>query len=119
MQNPDEIKYTMPTLLRFDKDIEAEKLKESIIKTIEAHPYLKTRIITTEDGTLKQERNDNTPIDEIEIVEVDSISDDEIIKNDVKSKTMLKHSTLVMNSYSDLKYIKQRMKHYYSLISTT
>ncbi|WP_296787079.1 hypothetical protein [uncultured Methanobrevibacter sp.] len=47
MQNPDEIKYTMPTLLRFDKDIEAEKLKESIIKTIEAHPYLKTRIITT------------------------------------------------------------------------
>ena len=94
MQNPDEIKYTMPTLLRFDKDIEAEKLKESIIKTIEAHPYLKTRIITTEDGTLKQERNDNTPIDEIEIVEVDSISDDEIIKNDVK-------------------------KHYYSLISTT
>ncbi|WP_296873067.1 condensation domain-containing protein, partial [uncultured Methanobrevibacter sp.] len=85
IQNPDVIKYTMPTLLRFDKGIEAEKLKDSIIKTVEAHPYLKTRIITTEDGSLKQERNDNTPIDEIEIVDVDSISDDEIIKNDVKA----------------------------------
>ncbi|MEE1128942.1 MAG: condensation domain-containing protein, partial [Methanobrevibacter sp.] len=85
IQNPDEIKYTMPTLLRFDSDVDADKLKESIIETVEAHPYIKTRIITTEDGLLKQERNDDTPIDEIEIVEVDSISDDEIIKNDVRA----------------------------------
>ena len=85
MQNPDVIKYTMPTLLRFGSDVDADKLKESIIKTVEAHPYIKTRIITTEDGSLKQQRNDDTPIDEIEIVEVDSISNDEIIKNDVRA----------------------------------
>ena len=41
IQNPDVIKYTMPTLLRFDKGIEAEKLKDSIIKTVEAHPSRK------------------------------------------------------------------------------
>uniref|UniRef100_UPI0025FA3CF7 condensation domain-containing protein n=1 Tax=uncultured Methanobrevibacter sp. TaxID=253161 RepID=UPI0025FA3CF7 len=40
---------------------------------------------TSKPESLQQERNDNTPIDEIEIVEVDSISDDEIIKNDVKA----------------------------------
>ena len=85
IQNPDVIKYTMPTLLRFGSDVDTDKLKESIIKTVEAHPYIKTRIITTEDGSLKQQRNDDTPIDEIEIVEVDSISDDEIIKNDVSA----------------------------------
>ena len=84
MQNPDEIKYTMPTVIRFESDVKADKLKEAVIKTVEAHPYIKTRIITTEDGSLKQQKNDDAEIDEIEIVKVDSISDDEIIKNDVK-----------------------------------
>ena len=74
----------MPTVLRLDSTVDASKLREAVIKTVKAHPYIKTRIITTDDGTLKQERNDNTEIDEIEIVKVDSITDDEIIKNDVK-----------------------------------
>ena len=87
MQNPDEIKYTMPSVIRFDSDVEAEKLKEAVIKTVEAHPYIKTRIITTDDGSLKQQRNDDTPIDEIKIVKADSISDEEIIKNDVRAFT--------------------------------
>ncbi|MBO6274062.1 MAG: hypothetical protein J6M91_00715, partial [Methanobrevibacter sp.] len=85
MQSPGEIKYTMPTLIRFDSDVDPEKLKKAVIKTIEAHPYLKTRIITSDDGYIKQQRNDDAPIDEIEIVKVNSISDDEIIKNDVKA----------------------------------
>ena len=85
MQNPDEIRYTMPTAIRFDGDVNAEKLKEAVIKTVDAHPYLKTRIITLDDGSLKQKRNDDAEIDEIEIVKVDSITDDEIIKNDVRA----------------------------------
>ena len=87
MQNPDVIKYTMPTLLRFESDVDANKLKEAIITAVEAHPYIKTRIITTDDGSLKQQKNDDTPVDEIEIVKVDSISDEEIIKNDVRAFT--------------------------------
>ena len=87
MQSPDEIRYTLPIVLRFDSDVDAEKLRQSIIKTVEAHPYIKTRIITADDGSLKQQRNDDADIDEIEIVEVDSISDDEIIRNDVKAYT--------------------------------
>ncbi len=85
MQNPDEIKYTMPTVLRLDSTVDAVKLKEAIIKTVNAHPYIKTRIITTDDSTLKQYKNNDAEIDEIEIVKVDSITDDEIIKNDVKA----------------------------------
>ncbi|MBO5152365.1 MAG: amino acid adenylation domain-containing protein, partial [Methanobrevibacter sp.] len=87
MQNPDEVKYTMPTVIRFDSEIDSAKLKEAVIKTVEAHPYIKTRIITTDDGLLKQKRNDDVEIDEIEIVKTDSISDNEIIKNDVKAFT--------------------------------
>ncbi|MBE6488728.1 MAG: amino acid adenylation domain-containing protein, partial [Methanosphaera stadtmanae] len=85
MQNPDEIRYTMPTVLRFDNDIDAGRLKEAVIETIKAHPYLKTRIVLDEDGELKQKRSDDTHIDDIEIVEVDSISDDEILANDVQA----------------------------------
>ena len=85
MQSPGEIKYTMPAVARFDHDIDAEKLKEAIIIAIEAHPDHKTRIVTAEDGSIKQYKNISAEIDEIGIVEVDSISDEDIIKNDVKA----------------------------------
>ena len=81
-QNPDVIKYTMPTTVRFGSDVDANKLKQAVIDTIEAHPYLKTRIVN-HDGELKQKRCDDVAIDDIEIVKVDSISDEDIVKNDV------------------------------------
>ena len=85
MQNPGEIKYTMPTTMRLGSDVDAEKLREAIIKTVEAHPYLKTRIVINDEGELKQKRCDDVALDEIEIVEVDSITDEEMLENDVKT----------------------------------
>ena len=82
MQNPDVIKYTMPTTVRFDSDVDANKLKQAVIDTIEAHPYLKTRIVNLDDE-LKQKRCDDAKINNIEIVKVDAISDEDIVKNDV------------------------------------
>jgi amino acid adenylation domain-containing protein/thioester reductase-like protein len=81
-QNPDVIKYTMPTTVRFGSDVDADKLKQAVICTIEAHPYLKTRIVNY-DGELKQKRCDDAEINNIEIVKVDSISDEDIVRNDV------------------------------------
>lgn len=81
-QNPDVIKYTMPTTVRFDSDVDANKLKQAVIDTIEAYPYLKTRIVN-HDGELKQKRCDDATIDDIEIVKLDSISDEDIVRNDV------------------------------------
>ncbi|WP_292603293.1 condensation domain-containing protein, partial [Methanobrevibacter sp. UBA212] len=80
----EKIKYTMPMGIRFDSNIDPDKLKESVIKTIEAHPYLKTRIINTDDGKILQKRCDDAEIEEIEIVEIDSISNEEIMKRDIK-----------------------------------
>ncbi|WP_296860642.1 non-ribosomal peptide synthetase [uncultured Methanobrevibacter sp.] len=85
IQNPGEIKYTMPTTMRMGSDVDAEKLREAIIKTVEAHPYLKTRIVMNDKGELKQKRCDNIAIDNIEIVEVNSITDQEMLENDVKA----------------------------------
>ena len=83
IQNPDEISYVIPTVTRFDNGIDPQKLKQAVIKTIEAHPYLKTRIVMLDDGSVKQKRNDDIAIDEIEIVKVDAISNDELAENDV------------------------------------
>ena len=58
MQSPGEVKYTMPAVVRFDKEIDAEKLKEAIIKVIEAHPYLKARFVLSDDGNIKLLGND-------------------------------------------------------------
>ncbi len=80
----DKIKYTMPYAIRFDNNVDPNKLRDALIKTVEAHPYLKTRIINTDDGEIKQKRCDDAEIDEIEIVEIDSITNEEIMENDIK-----------------------------------
>ena len=83
IQNPDEISYVIPTVTRFDNGIDPQKLKQAVIKTIEAHPYLKTRIVMLDDGSVKQKRNDDIPIDEIEIVKVDAVSNEELVAGDL------------------------------------
>lgn len=88
IQNPDEPQYNLPSIVRFDKSIDALKLKEAIIKTIDAYPYLKTRIVS-HDGQLMHKRDDSLPVDEIPIVEIDEISDEEIEKENVKRFELL------------------------------
>ena len=80
----EKIKYTMPSSIRFDSSIDPDKLKDAIIKTVDAHPYLKTRIINADDGKILQKRCDDAEIEEIEIVEIDSISNEELMERDVK-----------------------------------
>ena len=64
VQNPDEPQYNLPSIIRFDKSIDALKLKEAIIETIDAYPYLKTRIVSHK-GQLMHKRDDSIPVDEI------------------------------------------------------
>ena len=88
VQNPDEPQYNLPSVIRFDKSIDALKLKEAIIKTVDAYPYLKTRIVSHE-GQLMHKRDDSIAVDEIPIIEIDKISNDEIEKEDVKRFELL------------------------------
>ena len=78
-QKPDEPQYNLPSLIKFDKTVDGEILREAIIKTIDAYPYLKTRIVMHGDQ-LMHKRDDSIAIDDIPIVEVPSISDEEIQK---------------------------------------
>ena len=87
-QNPDEPQYNLPCLIRFDKSIDAERLRESIIKTFDTYPYLKTRIVMHGDQ-LMHKRDDSIAIDEIPIVEVPQISDEEIYNLNFKKFELL------------------------------
>lgn len=72
----DKVTYNLPKYIDFGSDIDAERLKSAIIRAIDYHPYLKTRIVM-QDGVIYQERRDSLAIDDlIEIVEVESIDDE-------------------------------------------
>ena len=88
VQNSEEPQYNLPSIVRFDKSIDALKLKQAIVKAIDAHPYLKTRIVSHE-GQLMHKRDDSIPVDEIPIIEIDEISNEEIEKENVKRFELL------------------------------
>lgn len=78
IKDTENLAYNLPKKIEFSKPIDVYKLKSSIIKAIDNHPYLKIRIVM-ENGEVYQQRRDNFKVDEfIEIV--DEISEDEFVK---------------------------------------
>ena len=83
IQSGDVAQYNLPSVIRFSSEIDADRLKEAIIKTIETYPYLKTRIVL-EKSKVMLKRDDSIAIDNIPIVSVEDISDDELEKENLK-----------------------------------
>ena len=58
--------YNIPYLLKLDKKVDLCRLAQAVESTVEAHPYLKTRLFMDDDGNVLQKRNDalnyKTPI---------------------------------------------------------
>ncbi|MBQ6512475.1 non-ribosomal peptide synthetase [Methanobrevibacter sp.] len=74
LKNPEKVSYNLPKKMEFSSAIDAEKLKESICKAIDNHPYLKTKIVMNE-GEVYQQRRDVKIDDLIEIVDDVDIDD--------------------------------------------
>lgn len=73
IKNPKSTAYNLPKKMEFSEGIDAVKLKSSIVKAIDNHPYLKTRIIM-DNGEIYQQRRDDFKVDDlIEIVSDDNI----------------------------------------------
>jgi amino acid adenylation domain-containing protein len=68
LKNPEKVSYNLPKKIEFSSPIDAEKLKASICKAIDNHPYLKSRIVM-DGGEVYQQRRDADACDLIEIVE--------------------------------------------------
>ena len=78
IKDPENTAYNLPKKMEFSEGIDADKLKLSIIKAIENHPYLKTRIVM-ENGEVYQQRRDNLKVDDL-IEMVDDANVDEFVK---------------------------------------
>ena len=50
--------YNIPFLFKLDKNIDLNKLKESLLKVVDAHPYLKTTISMNNDGEILTSRKE-------------------------------------------------------------
>ncbi|MBQ0099628.1 MAG: amino acid adenylation domain-containing protein, partial [Firmicutes bacterium] len=60
--------YNIPVLLKISKEIDLIKLKEAIKCAINAHPYVKTKLFTDEEGNVRAKRNDNEEV-KVDIIE--------------------------------------------------
>ena len=60
-KNPDTTQYNIPTIYSFG-NIDAERLAAALVQTINAHPYLKSRILEI-DGEVVLQRNDEAPVE--------------------------------------------------------
>ena len=56
--------YNLPKKMEFSEGIDADRLKSSIVKAIENHPYLKT-VIVMENGEVYQKRRDSLKVDDL------------------------------------------------------
>ena len=50
--------YNIPYLLKLDKKVDLDRLAAAIDSTVEAHPYLKTRLFMDDNGDVLQKRDD-------------------------------------------------------------
>ncbi|HJJ38816.1 MAG TPA: condensation domain-containing protein, partial [Methanocorpusculum sp.] len=58
MQHPKSALYHIPTLIRLNESVNPLMLKEAIEKAINTHPYLKSCLISADNGTVRIKRND-------------------------------------------------------------
>ena len=61
VKNPDKLIYNMPFVIELGKNIDPERLKESLIKVFDYHSYLKS-IITQKDGKVCIKRQDDAKV---------------------------------------------------------
>ena len=82
IKNPEKIGYNLPKKMVLDSDIDSNKLKESILKAIELHPYLKNRIVINE-GKVFNEPSFDIEIEDIVIEKIDELTE-EILNDFIK-----------------------------------
>ena len=73
VSKPDSTNYNIPYLFKLPKEINLDKLKDALVKTIDNHPYLKTTLYMNSDGDIKAKRNNiDAVVEVVELKELDS-----------------------------------------------
>ena len=73
IKDPNNTSYNLPKKISFNKNIDAVRLRDSIIKAVEFHPFLKNRIII--DGArVVNHKYEDIGIDKIDIEEINEVT---------------------------------------------
>lgn len=97
MMNPDALQYNIPILLHF-RDVDENKVKESLKAVANAHPYMKARLAIKGDDVV-QLRNDDATID-VNIEQLDHMPDRAWFQNRVKPFDLLKEALYRFNIFT-------------------
>ena len=76
MKRDGEAAYNNPILLKLDKSIDMDKLKDACEKAVAAHPFIKVKFKADEEGNPRQYRNDHEPYSQT----IEKISEAELAK---------------------------------------
>ena len=75
---PDSTTYNIPYLFKLSNEIDLNKLEDSIIKTINNHPYLKTNLYMNDDGDIKAKRENKEA--KVSIINIDKLDKSKLIR---------------------------------------
>ena len=77
--NPGSTMYNIPLLLRISKSLDADKLRESLVKAVDAHSFIRTRLFLDGSGDVRQMRVDPEPFG-VSDIPIEKVEDFEKIK---------------------------------------
>ncbi|MCQ2121486.1 MAG: amino acid adenylation domain-containing protein [Fibrobacter sp.] len=60
--HPDTTIYNIPHLLKLGASVDISRLEKALVATVNAHPYLKTRLFQDEEGTVRAKRRDASKV---------------------------------------------------------
>ena len=67
MANPNTTMYNSPTLLKLDPELDIDRLKQAILATVDAHPYMKMQLSADASGQVMALRRDDSVLEITEI----------------------------------------------------
>ncbi|GEM_PF-288012 len=72
MANPGATLYNIPVLFRLAAAVDLQRLSDAVKCAVDAHPYLKTVLFTTAEGSVRAKRQDDAPVD-ISIIKCETL----------------------------------------------
>ena len=85
-QHRDSLQYNVPMVLKYEH-VDVEKLRQSIERVLEAHPYLKNHLVQ-HDGEVMQQRRDDAPV-HVEVVNLDEAPTQESLQSNMRPFNLL------------------------------
>ncbi|MBQ0109766.1 MAG: amino acid adenylation domain-containing protein [Clostridiales bacterium] len=74
MANPGSTVYNIPVLIKLADNVDTKKLMDAVIAAVNAHPFIKTTLFTSPDGSVRMKRNDDDAVT-VDIVKCASLPD--------------------------------------------